>query len=202
MSWLRTVPYGEAEGRLKQLYDRIKGPADNVDNIMMLHSLRPHTLEGHMAIYKAALHHSGNRVAEWFLETIGVWVSLLNGCEYCVAHHRQGLARLVADAARAEAICAALRREDIAGGPFDEKEKAALRYAETLTRAPARVTEAMVAGLRELGYEDGEILEINQAAAYFAYANRTVSGLGGTTEGDVLGLSPGNAADPQDWTHR
>ncbi len=202
MSWVRTVPYNEAEGRLKQLYDRIKGPADNVDNIMMLHSLRPHTMEGHMAIYKAVLHHSGNHLAEWFLETIGVWVSLLNGCDYCIEHHRQGLARLVADEARAGAICAALEREDLAGGPFDEMEKAALRYAQALTRAPASVTEAMIAELREVGYEDGEILEINQAAAYFSYANRTVSGLGGTTEGDVLGLSPGNAADPEDWSHR
>ena len=202
MSWIRTVPYGAAEGRLKRLYDRIKGPEDNVDNVMMLHSLRPHTLEGHMAIYKAVLHHSANRVPAWFLETIGVWVSLLNRCEYCVDHHRHGLARRLADDVRAGAIGAALMREDIEGGPFDEREKAALRYAEALTRAPASVTETMVAELRELGYGDGEILEINQAAAYFSYANRTVSGLGCTTEGDVLGLSPGNAEDPDDWSHR
>ena len=202
MSWIRTVPYNESEGRLRQLYDRIKGADDNVDNIMMAHSLRPHTMEGHMALYKAVLHHSGNRVPTWFLETIGVWVSLLNRCGYCVDHHWRGLARLLADEDRAAAIGEALAREDIAGGPFDERERAALRYAQALTRSPASVTEAMVAGLRGLGYDDGEILEINQAAAYFSYANRTVSGLGCTTEGDVLGLSPGNAHDPNDWSHR
>ena len=202
MSWIRTVPYGEAEGRLRQIYDRIKGPDGNVDNIMKLHSLRPHTLEGHMAIYKVVLHHSGNQIAEWFLETIGVWVSLLNGCGYCVDHHRHGLARLIADPARSAAIVQALERGDIEAGPFEARERAALRYAEALTRAPAGVTEAMVAGLRELGYDDGEILEINQAAAYFSYANRTVSGLGCTTAGDVLGRSPGNAEDAEDWAHR
>ncbi|MBT5265643.1 MAG: alkylhydroperoxidase, partial [Rhodospirillaceae bacterium] len=42
MTWIRTIPYKEATGRLKQLYDRVKGPDDNVDNIMMAHSLRPH----------------------------------------------------------------------------------------------------------------------------------------------------------------
>ena len=202
MSWIRTVAYDEAEGRLKQLYDRIKGADDNVDNIMMVHSLRPHTMEGHMAIYKAVLHHSGNRVPKWFLETIGVWVSLLNGCEYCIEHHRHGLARLLADEDRAAAIGEALAREDIEGGPFEEPEKAALRYAHVLTRSPASVTEAMVAELRDLGYDDGEILEINQVTAYFSYANRTVSGLGCTTKGDVLGLSPGNADEPDDWSHR
>ncbi len=196
------MPYAEAEGRLRRLYDRIKGPQRNVGNIMKLHSLRPHTMEGHMALYKVVLHHSGNQIGAWFLETIGVWVSLLNGCEYCVEHHRQGLARLIADEARAAAIIRALERGDIEAGPFDAREKAALRYAEALTRAPAGVTQAMVAELRDLGYEDGEILEINQAAAYFGYANRTASGLGCTTEGDVLGLSPGNVEDPNDWSHR
>ena len=51
------------------------------------------------------------------------------------------------------------------------------------------------------GYDDGEILEINQVAAYFAYANRTVLGLGCSTEGDILGLSPGASEDPDDWSH-
>ncbi len=32
MTWIRTVPYPEATGRLKTLYDRVKGPGDNVDN--------------------------------------------------------------------------------------------------------------------------------------------------------------------------
>ena len=30
MSWIRTVPYEEASGRLKTLYDRVKGPDDKV----------------------------------------------------------------------------------------------------------------------------------------------------------------------------
>ena len=35
-----------------------------------------------------------------------------------------------------------------------------------------------VARLRKAGWADGQILEINQVAGYFAYANRTVTGLG------------------------
>ena len=201
MTWIRTVPYDEAEGRLKTLYDRVKGPDDNVDNIMMAHSLRPHTMEGHMALYKYVLHHSANRVPKWFLETLGVWVSLINRCAYCVDHHYQGLARLVSDDARAKAIRAALDSGDIDGGPFDAREKAALHYARLLTENPSALTEDAVEKLRLAGYDDGEILEINQVSAYFAYANRTVLGLGCSTEGDILGLSPGNSEDPDDWSH-
>jgi uncharacterized peroxidase-related enzyme len=201
MPWIDTVPYEDAEGRLRKLYDRVKGPDDNIDNIMMMHSLRPHTMEGHMALYKYVLHHSGNSVPKWFLETIGVWVSLLNSCAYCVDHHSKGLERLLGDAAKFAANRAALDSGEIESGPFEEKEIRALRYAEALTRDPASVTESQIEGLRAAGYGDGEILEINQVAAYFSYANRTVLGLGCSTEGDVLGLSPGKSANPDDWSH-
>ena len=201
MTWIATIPYAEAEGRLRQLYDRVKGPEDKIDNIMQAHSLRPHSMEGHMALYKHVLHHSANKVPKWFLETLGVWVSGLNSCAYCVDHHFAGLSRLLRDEARAQAIRAALVSGEIETGPFAEKEKRALRYAEALTRDPASVTEAMVESLRAGGYDDGEILEINQVTAYFAYANRTVLGLGCTTEGEILGLSPNNSADAEDWSH-
>jgi len=201
MPWIDTVPYEQSAGRLRQLYDRVKGPGNNVDNIMMMHSLRPHSMEGHMTLYKQVLHHSGNTVAKSFLETIGVWVSLLNACAYCVEHHLAGLSRLLGDDARSAAIRAALESGAIEAGPFEPREKLALRYAEALTRDPSSVTEAMVAGMRAAGYGDGEILEINQVTAYFAYANRTVLGLGCSTEGDILGLSPSQSDDPDEWAH-
>ena len=199
MSWIKTIAYEEASGRLKTLYDRVKGADDNVDNIMMSHSLRPHTMEGHMALYKHVLHHSANQLPVWQLETIGVYVSLLNGCDYCVEHHFAGLRRLVGDE-RAETIRAALNNCAFAGA-FDTREASALKYAAALTERPWTVTRDMVDAMRDAGYDDGEILEINQVTAYFAYANRTILGLGTTTEDDVLGLSPSDSNDPGNWSH-
>jgi uncharacterized peroxidase-related enzyme len=190
MPWIETVPYDESTGKLRQLYDRVKGPGDNVDNIMMMHSLRPHSMEGHMAIYKYVLHHSGNTIPKWFLETLGVWVSILNHCTYCVEHHFAGLQRLLADPVRGLALRAAMEAEDIAACPLTPRERQALRYAQTLTLAAHKLTEADVKALRDLGWSDGEVLEINQVSAYFGYANRTVLGLGCSTEGDIIGLSP------------
>ena len=201
MPWIDSVPYEQSTGRLRQLYDRVKGPGDNVDNIMMMHSLRPHSMEGHMALYKQVLHPTANTVPKAFLETIGVWVSLLNRCAYCVEHHCAGLGRLLGDDARSAAIRAALESGAIEAGPFEPREKLALRYAEALTRDPSSATGAMVAGMRAAGYDDGEILEINQVTAYFAYPNRTVLGLGCSTEGDILGLSPNQSDDPGNWSH-
>lgn len=200
MAWIDTVPYDDATGRLKKLYDRVKGPDDNVDNIMMSHSLSPHTMEAHMTIYKYVLHHSANEIPKWFLECIGVLVSHLNGCGYCFDHHFAGMARLIGDEARSTAVKTAI----LSGGrgPFDDRQTAALAYAEKLNDNCAGMAEADVQALRGAGWSDGEILEINQVTAYFSYANRTVLGLGVTTEGDIIGLSPNNSGDPDDWGHR
>lgn len=199
MSWIGIVTPEEATGRLKLLYDRVSGPDGRVDNIMMAHGLRPHSMEGHMALYKAVLHHSGNSLPKWVLELIGVHVSRLNGCDYCVEHHSEGLRRHVGE--RAEAMLEALET-GVFDGVVDGSVAQMLAYAELLTKAPGRVTEVDVERLRQAGLDDGQILEVNQVAAYFAYANRTVLGLGCSVKGDTLGLSPGNSDDPEDWGHR
>ena len=198
MSWIERISYDRATGRLRQIYDRIKGPRGELDNILTVHSLRPHTLEGHMALYKNVLHHSGNSLPTSWLETIGVYVSLLNRCDYCVDHHLAGLARLLANDERAAAIRASLASDD--HDPFDARERAMLAYARMLTLDPAAVTHADLEPMQASGLTDGEILEVNQVVAYFAYANRTVSGLGVTTHGDLLGLSPRDG-DGDDWSH-
>ncbi len=180
MSWIKTIPWPEAEGRLRALYEKVKGPAGSIDQILLAHSLRPHTLEGHMALYKSVLHHSGNVLPKWLLETIGIYVSHLNGCAYCVEHHFAGLRRLLRNDQRAEAIRRALE----SGGfesVFDPAQEGILRYAARLTEAPSSLRETDLTVLRDAGLEDGEILEINQVVSYFAYANRTVLGLGVTT---------------------
>ncbi|NKB54575.1 MAG: peroxidase-related enzyme [Rhizobiaceae bacterium] len=201
MPWIETVPYEAADGKLKKLYDRVKGPNNNVDNIMMMHSLRPHSMEGHMAIYKYVLHHTGNTIPKWFLETLGVWVSSLNECNYCVEHHFSGLRRLLKDDAKSDAIRAAIEGRVIDQAPLDDRQKLAMEYARQLTRDAAGMSEDIVIRLRAAGYSDGEILEINQVSAYFGYANRTVLGLGCSTDGDILGLSPNKSDDPDDWNH-
>ncbi len=201
MTWIDTISYDAATGHLSRLYDRIKGPGDNVDNIMLAHSLRPHTMEGHMALYKQVLHHPRNEVSRWFLETIGLYTSLLNRCEYCIEHHYQGLRRILDDEAR----CAQIRQSLVAdswASAFEKAECAALGYARRLTLQPAEISQYDVGDLRTSGWSDGEILEINQVIAYFNYANRTVLGLGVDTKGDILGLSPDGEVGSEDWTHR
>jgi len=200
MSWIDTIGYDESDGELRQLYDRIKGPDNNVDNIMLAHSLRPHSMQGHMTLYKYVLHHPRNTLPKSYLEAIGVYVSLLNNCAYCVEHHFAGIARLLDDAERSDTIRRALESRR-PGEAFDGAELAGLNYAGKLTLSADEVVAADIDALRQAGFDDGEILEINQVTAYFSYANRTVLGLGVGTDGDIIGLSPGDSSDPNNWSH-
>jgi len=198
MSWIRTIDRAAAQGRLRTLYERVQGVGGRIDNIMKVHALRPHTLDGHMSLYRSVLHHAGNRLPRQWLETLGVYVSHLNRCSYCVEHHFAGLRKLLDDDVRAHQIREALESGELAGA-FDEREQAMLRYARELTRQPPSVVQGQVEAMREAGLEEGEILEVNQVVAYFAYANRTALGLGVTTAGEALGLTAGDTA--VDWRH-
>ena len=200
MSWINIVGREESAGRLRELYDRVAGSDGKVDNVLQIHSLRPHTLEAHLALYKNVLHHSGNKLPKWLLETVGIYVSLLNGCSYCVEHHFAGLSRLLQNDERAREI-----RRSLEADSFDEaftpRERVILEYTRQLTRSPRELDENLIEAMRAAGLDDGEILEANQVASYFAYVNRTVLGLGVTTTGDTLGLSPNDSADPENWQH-
>ncbi len=201
MSWIQVISYQESQGKLRRLYDKVTGPNNNVDNIMMVHGLRPHTMTGHMSLYKNVLHNSNNTLPKWYLETLGVLVSMLNHCEYCIEHHFSGLKRLLNDDAKADSLRKALDQKTYTNF-FESKMCQGLKYAEKLTTDPTNLEEKDIIEMRNAGITDGEILEINQVVSYFNYANRTVLGLGVSTEGDILGLSPNNSDDESNWNHQ
>ena len=57
-------------------------------------------------------------------------------------------------------------------------DRAMLEYAAKLTIEPWHMVEADVIALRNAGFEDAAILDINQVTGYYAFANRLVDGLG------------------------
>jgi uncharacterized peroxidase-related enzyme len=61
---------------------------------------------------------------------------------------------------------------------LQEADLAMLEYAEKLTLRPWDMTEGDVIALRETGFSDAAILDINQVTGYYAYVNRLADGLG------------------------
>ena len=185
-AWIHMIPVEQADGLLQEMYDKVRTPHGTVDNVMRAHSLRPHTMEGHVVLYRSVVHNPDNTLPFWFLEAIASYTSMLNQCEYSLTHHWANCRRLLKDPERAERIYQALQ-EQAPEREFEGKELALLRYAGKLTIAVGKMERADWDALKQAGCEDSEILEVNQVCAYFNYSNRLLNGLGVTTEGDVVG---------------
>ena len=186
-TWIEMLPVENATGSLKEAYDLAKTPPGTVDNVMRIHSQRPHTMVGHLTLYRSVLHHQDNTLPLWFLEAVGVFTSLLNNCEYSFKHHCTNMRRLLKDDKRFAAIETALRGQ-APEAAFSGKELALMRYTEKLTISPGKVEAADLEAAKSAGATDGEILEVNQVCAYFCYSNRTINGLGVTLAGDTVGF--------------
>ena len=185
-AWIRMLSDEEAGDDLREALALARTPHGTVDNVMRVHSLRPSTLRGHMALYRATLHDDTNTLPAWLQECIASWVSILNDCSYALANHWANARHLIGDDERADRIEAALaaRRPEDA---FEGRDLALMRYAEKLTVRPGDMERSDVDALFAAGLDDGEILEANQIVGYFNYVNRCLNGLGVTTEGDVVG---------------
>ena len=185
-TWIEMLSVENATGSLKEAYDMAKTPAGTVDNVMRIHSQRPHTMVGHLTLYRSVLHHQDNTLPLWFLEAVGVFTSLLNNCEYSFKHHCTNMRRLLKDDEHFSAIETALRGQ-APEAAFSGKELALMRYTEKLTISPGKVEAADLEAAKSAGATDGEILEVNQVCAYFCYSNRTINGLGVTLADDTVG---------------
>lgn len=77
------------------------------------------------------------------------------------------------DESLAEAI-----KKDYTQANLAAADIAMLDYAAKLTLTPARMTSEDVDRLREHGFDDTAILQINLIASFFNYVNRVADGLG------------------------
>ena len=69
-------------------------------------------------------------------------------------------------------------KKDFRGAPLSPADRAMCEYVEKLTLKPWEMVEADVVALREAGFSDSAILDINQVTGYYAYVNRLADGLG------------------------
>ena len=97
-------------------------------------------------------------------DSIGLAVSEVNGCNYCLTVHSftaEHMARLAAD----EIILA--RR----GHATDPKRDAAVQFARKVIETRGNVTDADFNAVRDAGYTDANIMEIVALVAMFSLTN-------------------------------
>ena len=103
--------------------------------------------------------------------------SRLNGCIYCASVH----ARLAAHLSKRPDDIDRLLRDGVSPGTqlgLGERWQGIVDLVVGLAQTPLAATPAHVARVRQVGLSDLEILDVIQAGAFFAWANRLMLTLG------------------------
>jgi len=184
MAYITTIDESRASGPLQEMYTRYARPVDDenaaVHDILKVHSSNPPAIEAHVAMaVSALLTESLSRIER---EIIGVVVSLVNGCEYCLNHHAAALEKALPF--DRQKIVGPLATEGETDGLTD-REEAIAKFAQKLTVDPGGMTGGDVAALKGAGLTEREVHDVVHAAAYCAYASRIALGLGASIEADV-----------------
>jgi len=105
-------------------------------------------------------------------EMIAVVVSSINKCFYCLTAHGAAVRQLSGDPMLGELMVMNWRAAD-----FDARTFAMLLFAENLTHASAKTSEADRERLREVGFSDADIFDIASVTGFFNMTNRIASGI-------------------------
>jgi len=185
--WIGTVDYDKADKNLQSIYDGVKSPDGRLDNLYQAFSLRPHTIKPADDLYLAALHHENNTISKRFSELLGTWVATLAGCDYAVAHHGHNFVCLFGDPDEGQEVVLNLQKGNLEQCG-DKKEQGALLYARKLCLAPEKIRKQDVEELINMGWTEGEVLEIVQVVGMFSYFTRVINGLGISLGDEKVGL--------------
>ncbi len=106
-------------------------------------------------------------------ELIAAFVSVLNGCKYCVGMHVAAAEAMGIEKGLVQALA-----EDLEAANVDEKTRALLRYVRKLTRQPAEITGEDAESVLAAGWSEQQFHDAVAVTAHFNYMNRYVEGLG------------------------
>lgn len=122
-------------------------------SLQLLLANNPHSMLAH-GEYANAITNEGDINRE-LKELAHLTVSLTNDCEYCISSHAQGLVENM-DLPR-EYV------DELAHGNYcglNNRQKAVVEFARQTANDPKRMTSDHIDALREVGFSDGDIVEL------------------------------------------
>jgi len=169
--WLETVDDVGATSEQAELVGKVApSPGSRSYYALLAHDVP--TLRERTGLFNAIMYGPGG-ARRSDRELAAVAASLVNGCVYCTSVHARRYAQLTKDTETTKRLL-----DDGVETGLAERERAIVDYAVKLTRDPAALSPADVEPLRRAGLSAPEILDVTQAAAMFAWANRLMQTLG------------------------
>ncbi len=184
MSYIQTIPYDQASGELKSIYDDLINKRGKLASVHMIQSLNPKSIIAHMDLYMNVMF-GKSPLRRYQREMLAVIVSNTNHCGYCIDHHGAALLHFWKDHDKISQLCRDYSQLDLS-----EEDVALCNYAEKLSEPTATSNyESDIDALRHSGLDDRTILDATLVIAYFNFVNRIVLGLGVEVETDVGGYN-------------
>lgn len=169
--WTRTIAETEATAEQWGVLDEVV-PTMKSNPYYLLLAHDPEPLRQRTGLFNGIMKSEGGSPLS-DSELAAVAASRVNGCVYCAAVHARAYNQMTGDTAQIQAV--------LDGGvdtPLRDRERAIVDVAVKLTKDPANFGAADLEPLRAMGLSDLEILDITNAAAIFAWANRLLQTLG------------------------
>lgn len=160
MSRIELVNVTQAQGETAQLLQQINGAFGVVPNMFRAVANSPAALRSMWGAFGAL---GGGTLGALLGEQIAVAIADRNDCEYCLAAHT-ALGRKAGASAQQMASAQA-------GESNDPKTAAALKFALAVLEKRAQVGDADMAGVRQAGFNDAEIVEIMAHVALNLFTN-------------------------------
>ena len=165
MARIALIEPEQAPPEVKEIYEqKLKGKPGNAQKAL---AHRPDLLKNFLGFYASV----GRTLERRLYELIYIRVSFINGCNYCLQHHLASSKR------------AGVTPEDWAAlkvgnhSHLSEKERAALMYAEELTRAPGTIEDSDFDEIKK-HFSDTEILDLHLLTGLANLTNRFTGPLG------------------------
>ncbi|MEO8432652.1 MAG: carboxymuconolactone decarboxylase family protein [Acidobacteriota bacterium] len=163
MARISRLGRSQVAGAARDAFDRKIAERGSIPNMYRVFAHRPWILSTMDAHFSAVM--GSGTVPLKLKELLALQTSLANGSEYCTRSTTELAERL---GASPEQIGSLLDFED---GPFDDREKAALRFGLAMTRQAAGISDEVFADVRR-HFDEAEVVEIACVVGLFAYFNR------------------------------
>ena len=172
--WIETVPYGDAEGELKEAYDRQARALGEPTEMTLAGSLHPPLVAARLDLYSAT-EKCPSKITPHQRNLISYVTSALNNTPYCMSQVTIKLRQTGLDDHRIVALGTDPEAFAVDLPPADAE---LVRYTVKLTKHPGDMTEADIDALRAVGFDDLDIVDANAQCAHLNYVNRVSNGLG------------------------
>jgi uncharacterized peroxidase-related enzyme len=175
MPWIRTIDPDDADGRLAEAYAWQARKLGRPTEFTQLGSLDAELVHARLILYRAS-ENVPSRLSGRQRQLISYLTSILNATPHCAALARTQISEMPSG----DDLLAALDQQDYAALP--SADAALARYVHKLTLTPGEISADDLDDLRKVGFDDLDILDVNNQCAHLNYTNRVANGLGLLTE--------------------